>query len=311
MSDFQQTLQDLLTLRDWVRWGASRFNEAGLYYGHGTDNALDESLALVLHSLQLDHELPEAYLDARLTMAERERLHDLLRRRFEERVPAAYLTHEAWFAGLRFYVDERVLVPRSPMAELVEDRFEPWLVQPVQRVLDLCTGSGCIAIACAYAFAEAGVDAVDVSPGALAVARHNVREHGLEERVSVIESDLFDGLQGRRYDLVVSNPPYVGTEELAALPDEYRREPALGLAAGRRGLDIVVPLLAAAAEHLEPHGVLVVEVGSAQQALIEQFPEVPFLWLEFERGGEGVFLLTAQQLREYHQRFASAAGGER
>lgn len=310
MSDDDQALQDLITVRDWVRWGISRFHAAELFYGHGTDNALDEALALTLHALHLDHDLPESYLDTRLTQAERKAVLALLRRRFEERIPAAYLTHEAWFAGLKFYVDEHVLVPRSPIAELIEDQFEPWLAAPAQRVLDLCTGSGCIAIACAYAFAEATVDASDLSAGALAVARRNVQQHGLEDRVNVIESDLFAALHGR-YDLIVSNPPYVGAEELAALPDEYRHEPQLGLAAGQQGLDLVLPMLAAAADHLAPEGVLVVEVGSAQQALMERFPEVPFLWLEFERGGEGVFLLSAQQLREYHDTFASAAGKPR
>lgn len=306
MSDYEQALSALHTVRDWVRWGASRFNEAGLHYGHGTDNALDEALALTLAALHLDHSIPEAYLDGRLTERERAAVLALLRRRAEDRIPAAYLTHEAWFAGLPFYVDERVLVPRSPIAELIESQFEPWLVPPVERVLDLCTGSGCIAIACAYAFAEATVDATDVSPGALAVARENVERHGVADRVELIESDLFSRLGGRRYNLIVSNPPYVGAEELAALPKEYAHEPQLGFAAGDDGLDLVVPMLAAAADHLLPEGVLVVEVGSAQDALTRRFPEVPFLWLEFARGGEGVFLLTADQVREYAPVFAQA-----
>ncbi len=307
MKDRLQALAQLHTARDWVRWGMSRFNAAGLHYGHGTDNGFDEALALTLHALHLSHDIPDAYLDARLTDNERKDILDLLQRRLEQRTPAPYITREAWFAGLAFYVDERVLVPRSPIAELIQSRFEPWLAAPVHRVLDLCTGSGCIAIACAYAFAEAAVDAVDLSPDALEVAAVNVEHHGLADRVELLEGDLFAPVDGRRYDLIVSNPPYVGAAELAALPAEYGHEPQLGLAAGSEGLDLVVPMLAAAAEYLEPAGVLVVEVGSAQHALVARFPEVPFLWLEFERGGEGVFLLTAQQVYDHAERFAEAA----
>lgn len=308
MNDSEQALQQLHSVRDWVRWTMSRFNEAGLYFGHGTDNALDDALALTLHALHLGHDLPEAYLDARLTGAERAAILALVRRRVEERIPTAYITHEAWFAGLPFYVDERVLIPRSPIAELIDGLFEPWLVPPVNRVLDLCTGSGCIAIACAYAFPDTAVDAVDLSAEALAVARMNVERHQLQERVELLQGNLFAPVAARRYDLIVSNPPYVAAQELAALPEEYAHEPEMGFAAGVQGLDLVVPLLAAAADHLEPDGVLVVEVGSAQQALTERFPDVPFLWLEFERGGEGVFLLTADQVAAYRRRFAEAAG---
>lgn len=301
MSD---TIESLKTLRDCVRWGVSRFHEAGLHYGHGTDNAMDEALLLVLHALHMDHSIPESYLDCRLTGEERRTVVELLERRFRERVPAAYLTGKAFFAGLEFYVNEQVLVPRSPIAELIESGFSPWL-QPdgVGRVLDLCTGSGCIAIACAHAFPDASVDAVDISPGALEVCEINIGRHGLDDQVEAIRSDLFDGLQGRRYDLIVSNPPYVSLQEMQELPQEYHREPALGLEAGDDGLDLVARILAEAADHLEPDGILVVEVGNSEVALQQRYPGVPFLWLDFEYGGHGVFLLTADQLNEYQELF--------
>ncbi|NNG11806.1 MAG: 50S ribosomal protein L3 N(5)-glutamine methyltransferase [Halobacteria archaeon] len=299
-------MDTLTTVRDFVRWGASRFNAAGLVFGHGTDNALDESAALVMHALHLDPELPEDYLDSVLTAAEREQVIKLIETRIETRKPAAYLTHEAWFAGLSFYVDERVLVPRSPIAELIADRFIPWIVpQQVGAVLDLCTGSGCIGIACAYAFPEARVDAVDISTDALAVAQRNVEHHGLEQRVRLRQSDLFEGLEGERYDIIVSNPPYVSDEEIQALPQEFRHEPALGLAAGADGMDVVARILRGAADHLSAFGILIVEVGYSQPALVARYPEAPFLWLEFEHGGEGVFLLERHQLVECRQAFES------
>lgn len=300
--------EGLLTLRDFVRWGASRLTEAGAFFGHGTDNALDESLALALHALHLDHELPPDFLDARLTRSERRAVTELLRRRIEERVPAAYLIGEARFAGLSFYVDRRVLIPRSPVAELIEAGFEPWLeAERVGRVLDLCTGSGCIAVACACRFPEARVDASDISEGALEVARINVERHGLAGRVRLIRSDLLDGLgPDERYDLIVSNPPYVASPELQGLPAEYRHEPALGLEAGEQGLDSASRILAGASDHLLPGGIIVLEVGGSAEALAARYPNVPFLWLELERGGEGVLMLTAEQLDRHQAELAEA-----
>jgi len=299
--------EGLISIQDFIRWGASRFNEAGLFFGHGCDNALDEAAELVLSALHLPADFPGAYRDCRLTPDERGAVAALIERRVRERCPVAYLTRRARFAGLDFLVTEDVLVPRSPLAELVEDGFAPWLdPEQIGRVLDLGTGSGCIGIAAAVYLPEASVDLVDVSPRALAVAAANVARFDLAERVRVIESDLFSALAGQCYDLIVSNPPYVAVEELAALPAEYHAEPGLALAGGDDGLDLVREILRQAAEHLTPHGVLICEVGSSAEALEWQFPEVPFTWLEFARGGDGVFLLTREQLVAYAASFAGA-----
>ncbi|MFW2371665.1 MAG: 50S ribosomal protein L3 N(5)-glutamine methyltransferase [Gammaproteobacteria bacterium] len=307
MEKIDQVAVQFETIRDCIRWGVSEFNRAGLYYGHGMASSLDEAVYLALFALHLPHDFPPDYFDSRLSHGEKLRVLGLYQQRVESRKPAAYLTHEAWFAGLKFYVDERVLVPRSPIAELIGQQFEPWVeAEQVDSILDLCTGSGCIAIACAYAFDWADVDAVDLSPAALEVAQRNVLDHGLEERVSVVESDLFDGLPPRHYDIIVSNPPYVDAEDMASLPDEYLHEPELGLVAGQDGLDLVIPMLKQARSFLTDQGILVVEVGNSHYALQDRFPQVPFYWLEFEHGGEGVFLLTAEQLDDYQAVFDAA-----
>lgn len=299
MRDLDRVPPELVTLRDWVRWGASRFQEAGLSFGHGTDNAIDEAAALVLHTLHLPMDLSAVYWDARLTADEAEAVIARMRRRIRERMPLPYLTHEAWFSGLSFYVDQRVLIPRSPLAELIEPGFQPWLdPDAVDAVLDVGTGSGCIAIACAYAFPQARVDAVDVSPDALEVARVNVRRHDLADRVALLESDLYAGLPAdSRYDLIVSNPPYVDRRRMADLPPEYRHEPASALAAGEDGLDHARRLLDGAAARLNPGGLLVMEVGASDTALQAAYPGLPLTWVELERGGEGVFLISAEELR--------------
>ncbi|VAX12784.1 Ribosomal protein L3 N(5)-glutamine methyltransferase [hydrothermal vent metagenome] len=295
-------------LRDVILTAQTYLDDAGVWFGHGTDNALDEAAWLVSHALGLTPDFAEESLSHSLSEAEKVSVCALLRRRVEERLPAAYLTGRAWFAGLPFSVDERVLVPRSPIAELIASEFRPWLVPDrVERVLDLCTGSACIAIATACALPQAQVDASDISGAALDVARRNIGEHNLQDRVHLFESDLFSALGGQRYDLIVSNPPYVDAEDMAALPEEYRREPELGLMAGSRGLDLVIPMLRDAPGYLQPEGLIIVEVGNSAEALSQQFPQVPFTWLDFEYGGEGIFLLEARQLSDYHTDFAEAA----
>jgi ribosomal protein L3 glutamine methyltransferase len=293
-------LPELHTIRDMIRWAVSRFNEAGLYYGHGTDSAWDEAVTMVLRTLHLPHDINPLVLDARITDNEREQLQKLILRRVNERIPVPYLIHEAYFAGIPFYVDERVLVPRSPIAELIENDFQPW-IQPenIQHILDLCTGSGCIAIACAKQFPEAAVDASDVSEDALVVAKMNVLRHGLEDQVRLFHADIFTGVPEKKYDLIISNPPYVDAQDMASLPLEYRHEPKVALAAGPQGLDLVLKILRNAEQYLTPEGVLIVEVGNSEIALAETFPAIPFLWLEFTRGGGGVFMLTAKQLKQH------------
>ena len=302
-----EVLTTLSTLRDYIRWAASRFTQARVSFGHGTVTALDEAAALVLHTLYQPYNLAEAYLDTVLTMNERQAVIDIIDRRINERIPAAYLTNEAIFAGLSFYVDGRVLVPRSPIAELIEQRFSPWVEDDqVGRILDLCTGSACIAIACAYAFPDALVDAVDLSADALAVAEINIENHQVSESVTIYQSDLFKNLPAALYDAIVSNPPYVCYEEWEQLPQEFRAEPDIGFKGGFTGLDIVLRILVDADDYLTELGILIVEVGSSAETLQNTFPDVPFYWLDFERGGDGVFLLTAEQVHYYHELFIAA-----
>jgi len=302
-----EILTTLSTLRDYIRWAASRFTQAKVSFGHGTVTALDEAAALVLHTLFQPYNLAEAYLDSVLTMNERQAVINIIDRRINERIPAAYLTNEAIFAGLSFYVDHRVLVPRSPIAELIEQRFSPWIDEDqVGRILDLCTGSGCIAVACAYAFPDALVDAVDLSVDALAVAEINIGNHQVSDSVTLYQSDLFNELPAALYDVIVSNPPYVCHEEWEQLPEEFRAEPDMGFKGGHTGLDIVLRILVDADDYLAEQGILIVEVGSSAETLQNSFPDVPFYWLDFERGGDGVFLLTAEQVHDYHELFLAA-----
>lgn len=299
---------DLSTILDFVRWGTSRFNEAELYFGHGTDNAMDDALALVLHALHIEPGFPEAMQHARLTYEEKLNIIALFQRRIEERIPVPYLTQQAWFAGLPFYVNEHVLIPRSPLAELIEHGFSPWCdPNAVNHALDLCTGSGCIGIAMALALPHAEVDITDISDQALAVANENIARFELDDTVHAIKSDVFAGLSGHTYDLIVSNPPYVSEEEMQQLPAEYTREPAMALQAGDDGLDIVRRILQQAANHLNDKGVLIVEVGNSEASMHEVYPGLPLTWLEFERGGDGVFLITREQLLQYRPLLDTAA----
>lgn len=299
----QKNHKSLLTVGEFIQWGADRFDSTDLFFGHGSDNPWDESLSLVLFVLSLPWNSDSEVLDLQLTEKEKIQISDLFDRRINEQIPVAYLTGEAWFTGFKFLVDSRVLIPRSPIAELIEAEFSPWLPKAPNNILDLCTGSGCIGIACAHYFPEANVTLSDISADALAVAEQNIVMHELSGRVVTTQSDLFGQLGKNTYDLIVSNPPYVDAEDLASMPKEYHHEPEIGLASGFDGLDFTRRLLREAVEHLSDNGVLIVEVGNSWEALEQAFPTVPFIWLEFERGGHGVFLLTAEELKAHRQEF--------
>lgn len=295
---FEHAKSELVTLRDWLRFAVSSFQEAGLFFGHGSAEAYDEAAYLCLHSLHLPPDRLDPFLDARLLPLEREKLAHLLERRILERIPAPYLTHEAWLQGYRFYVDQRVIVPRSFLAPLILEQLQPWLAEPegVLRALDLCTGSGCLAILLAEAFPDAEVDAVDLSPDALDVALRNVTEYHHGERLNLYEGDLFAPLGDATYDLIVSNPPYVNADSVAALPPEYRHEPALALGSGEDGLDATRVILREAARHLNPGGLLAVEIGHNRTALENAFPHLDFAWPQIEGGEDTVFILSREQL---------------
>ena len=295
---FNQAKNHLHTLRDLLRFAVSQFNQAGLVFGHGSDTAYDEAAYLILHTLHLPLDHLEPFLDARLTSTEVSQVLDILERRVTERLPAAYLTHEAWLGSYSFYVDQRVIIPRSFIAELLQNRLEPWITDAaeIHAVLDLCTGSGCLAIVLAHAFEQAEIDAVDISTDALAVASRNIADYQLQERVRLMQSDLFAGLAGRRYDLIISNPPYVNAESMAELPEEYRHEPVNALASGADGLEATRKILASAAAHLTDQGLLVVEIGHNRDAVLREYPRTPFTWLETSAGDAFVFLLHRDQL---------------
>lgn len=299
---------ELATIIDFIRYAASRFSAAGLTFGHSYDNALDEATHLLLQTLHLPHDLSPAYGQARLVAEEKLAVLALIERRIKERTPIAYLTGKAWFAGLEFISDRRALVPRSPIAELILGGFSPWLDdREVFRALDLCTGSGCIGIAMASHYPDWLVDLVDVSDDALALARENIEYQNVGDRVRAISSDLFDGVRGERYDLIVSNPPYVTEDEYAAMPAEYAHEPKLGLTAGNDGLDLALRILREAPEVLTEDGVLIVEVGESERALVELLPEVPFNWVEFAVGQMGVFVIDRGDLVEHADAIRAAA----
>ncbi len=306
-----QEFTECRTVGEIITRGAIELDRGKAYFGHGTDSAWDESVAIVFWSLGIDMSAGREVLDRTISEVDRANIARLFTRRIKERIPVPYLTREAWFCGESYYVDERVIIPRSPIAELIEAQFSPWLDhQKVKHILDLCCGSGCLGIAVAKAFPEARVDLVDISPDALDVARINIKRHGVGDRVSCIKSDLFNQVTCRDYDLVISNPPYVDAQDFETMPREFHREPVLALKGGNDGLDLVSRILVQVSEYLSSRGLLVVEVGNSETALLEKYPDLPLVWAEFERGGHGVFLLEAEDLLAYQSRLANTGPGQ-
>ena len=301
MPNYSHAAVELHTIRDWLRYAVSRFEEAGIFYGHGTANAYDEAAWLILSALHLPQDTLENFFDAVILEQERRKLAHLIERRVTERIPTAYLVREAWLKGYKFYVDERVIIPRSFIAELLENSLSPWVEYPdlIESAADICTGSGCLGILLADAFPSADIHVVDISSDAIAVANINIANYGLQDRVHAIKSDMFTSLAGKTYDLIISNPPYVDASSMASLPAEYRNEPQGALGSGIGGLDHTDTLLREAPKHLNDGGLLVVEIGHNRDALLEAYPELPFTWLEVEAGNEFVFLLTKEQLEDY------------
>ncbi|WWO98089.1 MAG: 50S ribosomal protein L3 N(5)-glutamine methyltransferase [Candidatus Dasytiphilus stammeri] len=298
MGEFHEdeVISNMHTILDILRWTTSYFSAANIYYGHGTDNPWDEAVRLVLPTLLLPLNYPVNLYGARLTIQERQHIVKRIMRRVNERIPVAYLTNKAWFCGHEFYIDERVLIPRSPIGELIENHFASLIEGEPEDLLDMCTGSGCIAIACSHAFAKVRVDAVDISADALAVAEKNIAAHGVQNLVTPILSDLFGKIAKKKYDMIISNPPYVKIDEMSTLPNEYHFEPEIALVAGTDGLNLIRRIIYSAADYLNDNGILICEVGNNQEHLIAHYPKVPFIWLDFNHGGEGVFMLTKAQL---------------
>jgi ribosomal protein L3 glutamine methyltransferase len=298
MMHFPRLAEELFTIRDWLRFTVSQFEESGIFFGHGADNSYDEAVWLILSALHLPHDTLDNFLDAVITESERKHLVNLIEQRITKRTPTAYLLREAWLRGYKFYVDERVIVPRSFIAELLEDGFQPWVEYPelVTTAVDICTGSGCLGVLLADAFPDAQIDVVDISPDAIAVANINIANYGLQERITAIESDMFTALAGKQYDVIISNPPYVDAPSMAQLPAEYRNEPQIALGSGLAGLDHTHTILREAKHYLNDHGILVVEIGHNRDALLEAYPNLPFTWLQTSSGNQFVFLLTKEQL---------------
>ncbi len=298
MNDYPRLTEELFTIRDWLRFTVSRFEESEIFFGHGTDNSYDEAVWLIMSALHLPLDTTENFLDARITALERQHLSSLIERRITDRTPTAYLLHEAWLQGFKFYVDERVIVPRSFIAELLQNNLHPWIEFPemIESAADICTGSGCLGVLLANSFPNAAIDIIDISPDAIAVANINIANYGLQEQITAIESDMFTALKGRTYDLIISNPPYVDAPSMAQLPIEYQREPQLALGSGHDGLDHTHTILREAAKHLNDDGILIVEIGHNRDALLEAYPDVQFVWLEVSSGDEFVFLLSKRQL---------------